>query len=191
MSDFGQFPADRRGAGRRTPLPERRFSDVAFCAILDVEMTDSMDIQIARPRWRSRRSLIALGAIGVIATLAVGAMALAGGARSSVRAPIANVTIDTVRPGVFHDFVTLRAKVVPRDVIYLDALEGGQVEQVFAQPGDMVVAGQRFGLIRFGSRVDVWLPDDVAPQVALGQRAIAGETVIGRRGATAVTGVAQ
>lgn len=147
MSDFGQFPADRRGAGRRTPLPERRFSDVAFCAILDVEMTDSMDIQIARPRWRSRRSLIALGAIGVIATLAVGAMALAGGARSSVRAPIANVTIDTVRPGVFHDFVTLRAKVVPRDVIYLDALEGGQVEQVFAQPGDMVVAGQP--LLRF------------------------------------------
>lgn len=61
----------------------------------------------------------------------------------------------------------------------------------FVKPGDMVVAGQRFGLIRFGSRVDVWLPDDVAPQVALGQRAIAGETVIGRRGATAATGVAQ
>ena len=61
----------------------------------------------------------------------------------------------------------------------------------FVKPGDMVVAGQRFGLIRFGSRVDVWLPDDVAPQVALGQRAIAGETVIGRRGAAAATGVAQ
>jgi len=61
----------------------------------------------------------------------------------------------------------------------------------YAKAGDMVAAGQRVGLIRFGSRVDVYLPDDTAPQVALGQRTIAGETVIGRVGGTAVTGVAQ
>ena len=61
----------------------------------------------------------------------------------------------------------------------------------FVKPGDMVVAGQRIGLIRFGSRVDVFLPDDCAPQVTLGQRSIAGETVIGRVGGVAVTGVAQ
>jgi phosphatidylserine decarboxylase len=39
-------------------------------------------------------------------------------------------------------------------------------------------AGERFGLIRFGSRVDVYLPDGVAPMVCLGQRAVAGETVL-------------
>lgn len=61
----------------------------------------------------------------------------------------------------------------------------------FAKIGDIVAAGQRIGLIRFGSRVDVYLPDGCAPQVALGQRAIAGETVLGRVGATAATGVAQ
>ncbi|MDG2034639.1 MAG: phosphatidylserine decarboxylase, partial [Rhodospirillales bacterium] len=38
--------------------------------------------------------------------------------------------------------------------------------------------GERFGLIRFGSRVDVYLPDDVTVLVAVGQRAVAGETVI-------------
>lgn len=38
--------------------------------------------------------------------------------------------------------------------------------------------GERFGLIRFGSRVDVYLPDDVAALVSVGQRAVAGETVI-------------
>ena len=38
--------------------------------------------------------------------------------------------------------------------------------------------GERFGLIRFGSRVDVYLPDGVPALVAVGQRAIAGETVI-------------
>ena len=61
----------------------------------------------------------------------------------------------------------------------------------FVKPGDMVAAGQRIGLIRFGSRVDVYLPDDIAPQVALGQRSVAGETVLGRAGASAATGVAQ
>jgi len=61
----------------------------------------------------------------------------------------------------------------------------------YAKAGDMVAAGQRVGLIRFGSRVDVYLPPDTAPQVALGQRTIAGETVIGRIGATTVAGVSQ
>ena len=61
----------------------------------------------------------------------------------------------------------------------------------FVKPGDMVAAGQRIGLIRFGSRVDVYLPDDIAPQVALGQRSVAGETVLGRLDVGAVTGVAQ
>ena len=49
----------------------------------------------------------------------------------------------------------------------------------FVKEGDQVTAGQRIGLIRFGSRVDVYLPEGTAPKVVLGQRAIAGETVIG------------
>ena len=61
----------------------------------------------------------------------------------------------------------------------------------FVKPGDMVATGQRIGLIRFGSRVDVFLPDDCVAQVALGQRSIAGETVIGRVGGAAVQGIAQ
>ncbi len=44
--------------------------------------------------------------------------------------------------------------------------------------GQAVHAGERFGLIRFGSRVDVYLPAGVAPLVVPGQRAIAGETVL-------------
>ena len=61
----------------------------------------------------------------------------------------------------------------------------------FVKPGDMVAAGQRIGLIRFGSRVDVYLPDDCACQVVLGQRSVAGETILGRVGATTATGIAQ
>ena len=41
----------------------------------------------------------------------------------------------------------------------------------FVKKGDIIAAGQRIGLIRFGSRVDVYLPEGIAmPQVALGQR---------------------
>ena len=48
----------------------------------------------------------------------------------------------------------------------------------FAGEGDTVGVGQRFGLIRFGSRVDVYLPEGQSPLVAVGQRMVAGETVI-------------
>lgn len=44
--------------------------------------------------------------------------------------------------------------------------------------GREMKTGERFGMIRFGSRVDVYLPDGVKPMVAVGQTAIAGETVI-------------
>jgi len=48
----------------------------------------------------------------------------------------------------------------------------------FVREGATVGAGERIGMIRFGSRVDVYLPDGVRPLVAEGQTAVAGETVI-------------
>jgi len=44
--------------------------------------------------------------------------------------------------------------------------------------GEAVVAGQRFGIIRFGSRTDLYLPEGTLPLVAVGQRMIGAETVI-------------
>ncbi len=46
--------------------------------------------------------------------------------------------------------------------------------------GDLLVRGERYGLIRFGSRVDVYLPPDVEPLVKLGDKTVAGETVLAR-----------
>ena len=48
----------------------------------------------------------------------------------------------------------------------------------FVRQGETVMAGDRFGMIRFGSRVDVYLPEGTHPFVSEGQTAIAGETVI-------------
>ena len=62
----------------------------------------------------------------------------------------------------------------------------------WVKPGDFVATGQRVGLIRFGSRVDVYLPEGTAPQLLLGQRTIAGETVVARMGqAELIEGISQ
>jgi phosphatidylserine decarboxylase len=62
----------------------------------------------------------------------------------------------------------------------------------FVKGGDMVAIGQRIGLIRFGSRVDVYLPEGTEPQVLIGQRVVAGETVLAQLGqAPLIEGVRQ
>ncbi len=48
----------------------------------------------------------------------------------------------------------------------------------FVTPGLWMQTGERFGLIRFGSRLDVYLPEGVEPLVSIGQTMIAGETVL-------------
>ena len=48
----------------------------------------------------------------------------------------------------------------------------------FVSEGEFLQTGERFGLIRFGSRLDVYLPEGVTPLVALGQTMVAGETVL-------------
>ncbi len=48
----------------------------------------------------------------------------------------------------------------------------------FVKEGDRLTAGDRFGLIRFGSRTDLYLPEGVAPMVVEGQTMVGGETVI-------------
>jgi HlyD family secretion protein len=90
---------------------------------------------------------VAAAVAGVLAAAGVGAAIWSGAARSSVRVPRGTVTLSVARMGVFHDTVALRATATPKDVIYLDALEGGQVREVLAQAGDSVAAGQP--LLRF------------------------------------------
>jgi phosphatidylserine decarboxylase len=56
----------------------------------------------------------------------------------------------------------------------------------FVKPGDLVAGGQRIGLIRFGSRVDVYLPRGTDSRVLLGQKVVAGETVLAEVGRQAL-----
>jgi len=52
----------------------------------------------------------------------------------------------------------------------------------WTKEGKQEQAGERYGMIRFGSRVDIYLPAGIMPQVAVGQKMVAGETVIANLG---------
>ena len=55
---------------------------------------------------------------------------------------------------------------------------GGAAHRLFVREGQSIGAGERFGLIRFGSRLDVYLPEGTTALVSEGQTAVAGETIL-------------
>src|SRR6056297_2264630 len=108
------------------------------------------------------------------------------------RAPVAGkVTAIAYRPGKFFNASLDKASADNERNSLVIRMDDGQdiaVVQIaglvarrivcFVKKGDHVQTGGRFGLIRFGSRLDVYLPDGVKPLVRVGQTMIAGETVI-------------
>jgi phosphatidylserine decarboxylase len=50
----------------------------------------------------------------------------------------------------------------------------------YVKPGDRLTRGQRYGFIRFGSRVDVYLPVTARAEVAIGQKVTGGRTILAR-----------
>jgi HlyD family secretion protein len=70
-------------------------------------------------------------------------------AERTVRVDARGVTVATVEKTLFRDVTAIRAIAVPRDIVILDAQEGGRVDRVLAQVGDMVTAGQT--LVQFGN----------------------------------------
>lgn len=105
-----------------------------------------MDRPLPKPRFR--RGLFAASAFAV-ALLAFVLIAHPFNAGRTVRMRAVAVSVATVERGVFRDFVPLRGRIVPRDIVFLDAQEGGRVERVLVEAGDLVTAGQP--LLEFGN----------------------------------------
>lgn len=108
------------------------------------------------------------------------------------RTPIGGVVAKVAyRPGKFLNASMDKASVDnERNGLTLELADGRQLGVVQiaglvarrivcdVSEGTVLRTGERFGMIRFGSRLDVYLPEGVAPLVAPGQRAMAGETVL-------------
>lgn len=116
------------------------------------------------------------------------------------RAPVAGSVSEQVYcPGVFvnaeldkasanneRNALVLSTEHGPVGVVQVAGLIARRIVS-WVKPGDRLSAGERFGLIRFGSKLDVYLPKEAAPRVAVGQRAVAGETVLADLSAAAPT----
>lgn len=107
------------------------------------------------------------------------------------RAPVSG-TVDALhyRPGKFVSVADKDSEDNERQEICMVAKNGKRIgfiqiaglvaRRIYCplQIGDTLKAGQIFGMIRFGSRLDVFLPKGVEPKVLLGQVSVAGETVL-------------
>ena len=108
------------------------------------------------------------------------------------RSPIAGKVMEiNYRPGKFFNASLDKASIDnERNSLVLQIPDGRQIVVVqiaglvarrivsFVKPKQTLRIGQRFGLIRFGSRVDIYLPTGVQPLVCIGQIMVSGETVI-------------
>ena len=108
------------------------------------------------------------------------------------RAPVSGEIIEKIyTPGLFLNAELDKASEDnERASMVIETIDGEKIAVVqiagliarriigFVKKGQRIGVGERFGLIRFGSRVDVYLPQGTVPLVAVGQKAIGGETVI-------------
>lgn len=99
-----------------------------------------MDRPVSKAGWNRWRIVTVLTLIGLTA-LTLGALWSDVTGRK-LRVERATLTLATVRQRPFQEFIAVRGVVVPQTTVYLDAVEGGRVEEVFAQEGLLVAAGQ-------------------------------------------------
>jgi HlyD family secretion protein len=105
-----------------------------------------MDRRIEYPRWSPRRLPLA-ARIGMAAVL-TGTLALlllkliAGGGGRTLRLPLEKVSVATVSHGLFRDLIPVNARVVPRETVYVDTADGGRVDRIYVEAGDVVEEGQ-------------------------------------------------
>jgi len=106
---------------------------------------ESMDRVVAKRMPVTRTIVYAVGAI--VAALFVWWLVgmLLGGRSLSVNAQ--RIFVSPVTVGTFEDFIPLRGRLVPRSTVYLDAIEGGRVEQVLVEDGALVEAGDAIALL--------------------------------------------
>ena len=100
-----------------------------------------MDRKIA-PSRLSLGGRVALAVVVVVGAVFVAIEIFINSGVQTLRMPAALATIATVEQGIFHDLIPLRASVVPRETLYVDAVDGGRVDRVLVEPGDTVQQGQ-------------------------------------------------
>jgi HlyD family secretion protein len=100
-----------------------------------------MDRKIAPSRW-SAGAKVAAAITAAVCVVLAGVEIFVNSGVQTLRMPVAQAAFAAVEQGIFHDLIPLRASVVPRETLYVDAVDGGRVDRVLVEAGDMVQQGQ-------------------------------------------------
>lgn len=99
-----------------------------------------VDRVIAKRKWSQKR-LLTIGGIVVLAALIAASIKYTSG-KSKLNVAADRVTISEIKMGSFQEFIPVNGVVMPMTTIYLDALEGGRVEEKFVEDGTMMKKGE-------------------------------------------------
>ena len=104
-----------------------------------------MDRRIEKKISKKQLALFAAGAIVVLVCAWWIIDTLAGGRSLTVNSQ--RIAISPVTTGTYEDFIPLRGRLVPSSTVYLDAIEGGRVEEVLVEDGELVEAGDLIAVL--------------------------------------------
>jgi len=99
-----------------------------------------MDRVIEKKKWSSKRILTIVGIVAVVALIAASYYFTSG--KSKLNVDTDRVTISEIQKGTFQEFIPVNGVVLPLTTIYLDAVEGGRVEEKYVDDGAMMKKGQ-------------------------------------------------
>ena len=99
-----------------------------------------MDRVIAKKKW-SKKRILTIVAVLAVATL-LGASYYFTSGKSRLNVDTERITISEIKKGAFQEFIPVNGVVLPLTTIYLDAVEGGRVEEKYVEDGAMMTKGQ-------------------------------------------------
>ena len=105
----------------------------------------AMDRRVEKKVSYERFAIYAAGGTAVLLFAWWFVDAVMGGRSLSVNSQ--RITVSTVTTGTFEDFIPLRGRLVPRSTVFLDAIEGGRVEQILVEDGAIVEAGDMIAVL--------------------------------------------
>jgi len=101
---------------------------------------EGIDRKIEKRKWPPKKIATIAAIVAFVALVAYGFSTTTGGKRLNVDRE--KLTFATVEHGVFQELISVNGNAIPADFIYLDAVEGGRVEEIHIQEGAMVTVGQ-------------------------------------------------
>lgn len=99
-----------------------------------------MDRVIEKKKWNTKRILTIAGITAIVGLIAASIYFTSG--KSKLNVDTERITIGEIKTAAFHEFITLNGVVLPESTIYLDAMEGGRVEEKYVEDGAMMTKGQ-------------------------------------------------